>query len=138
MDDEVHHTTTTSGLVGGFHSVTLIEGSARRRRFSAEEKARIVAASLDPAVSVSAVARRHGINPNQLFMWRRLFRDAAARRRGEGDPAASGDPQPADKAEPQAPGDTIEIVVGRLTIRVRSGVNVPVLRRVLAAVESLR
>jgi transposase len=138
MNDEVHHTTDASGLVGGFHRVALIEGSARRRRFSADEKARIVAESLDPAVSVSAVARRHGINPNQLFMWRRLLRDAAARCRGEADTAAAGDARPDCKAEPQTAADTIEVVVGGLTLRVRSGVNVAVLRRVLAAVEDLR
>jgi transposase len=138
MDEEVHHTTNTSALVGGFHRIALIEGSARRRRFSAEEKARIVAESLDPAVSVSAVARRHGINPNQLFMWRRLFRDAAVCRRTDTDPRASEEPRPVGNTEGQSPADTIELVVGRLTLRVRSGVNVAVLRRVLAAVEGLR
>ena len=48
-----------------FHEVTVISGSVGRRSWPVEEKARIVAESLDPAVSVSAVARRYGLNPNQ-------------------------------------------------------------------------
>ncbi len=70
---QVHHMTDTKGA--GFHEVTVIDGSARRRSWSREEKARIVAESLDPVVSVSAVARLHGLNPNQLFTWRRQLRD---------------------------------------------------------------
>jgi transposase len=69
--EEVDHTTGPNGAAVGFHRIAVIEGSARRRRFSPEEKARIVAESLDPAVSASAVAQRHGINPSQLFTWRR-------------------------------------------------------------------
>ena len=41
-----------------------------RRRWSAEQKRAMVAETLEPGVSVSSVARRHGINPNMLFAWR--------------------------------------------------------------------
>ena len=75
---EVDHMTDTKAAV--FHDVTVIAGAARRRRRSREEKARIVAESLDPSVSVSAVARRHGLNPKRLYGWRRQFRDEAGRR----------------------------------------------------------
>jgi transposase len=44
----------------------------RRRRFSIEEKHAILAEASDPAVNVSAVARRHGLFPAQLYKWRRL------------------------------------------------------------------
>ena len=48
----------------------------RRRRFwSREEKLRIVAESREPGASVSLVARRHDVNANQVFTWRRLLRD---------------------------------------------------------------
>ncbi len=57
----------TNMIAPVFHEVAVIAGSARRRRWSSEEKARIVAESLDPVVSVSAVARKHVINPDQLF-----------------------------------------------------------------------
>jgi transposase len=46
----------------------------RRRRWSAEEKRRIIAESEAPGSSVSLVARRHDLNANQLFTWRRKFR----------------------------------------------------------------
>lgn len=48
-----------------------ILGRERRRQWSDEEKARIVAASFEPGVSVSWVARRHGVSPSQLFVWRK-------------------------------------------------------------------
>ncbi len=43
----------------------------RRRLWSAEEKRRIVAETLEPGASVSVVARRHDLNANMLFTWRR-------------------------------------------------------------------
>lgn len=52
------------------------EGSGRRRRrrlWSAEEKRRIVAETFEPGASVSIVARRHDVNANQVFSWRRRF-----------------------------------------------------------------
>ena len=50
----------------------VITSVQRRRRWSAAEKMRMVEESLEPGASVSLVARRHGVNPNQLFTWRRL------------------------------------------------------------------
>ncbi len=52
------------------------EGRARRRRrsWSEEEKRRIVAETRQPGASVSVVARRHDVNANQVFAWRRRFR----------------------------------------------------------------
>ncbi len=45
-----------------------------RRRRTAEEKRRIVEETLAPGASVSIVARRHDVNANQLFTWRRQYR----------------------------------------------------------------
>jgi transposase len=42
-------------------------GSGRRRRWTAEQKARIVAESYESGETVCAVARRHGLTPQQLF-----------------------------------------------------------------------
>ena len=50
--------------------------SGRRRR-SAEERQRIVEETLEAGSSVARVARRHGINANQVFQWRRLYRSGA-------------------------------------------------------------
>lgn len=43
----------------------------RRRRWSREEKEQIVAASFEPSVTASEVARRAGIHTSQLFRWRK-------------------------------------------------------------------
>jgi len=50
----------------------------RRRRWTEEEKRRIVAESEAPGSSVSIVARRHDLNANMLFTWRREFRQGEA------------------------------------------------------------
>src|SRR3954469_25259414 len=52
----------------------VLTGVEQRRRFSAEQKRRLVAETLRPGASVAAVAREHGVHPNQLFRWRRLAR----------------------------------------------------------------
>jgi transposase len=57
----------------------------RRRRWSDDEKARAVEASLDPGAVVSVVARQHGATPQQLFTWRR-----EARRRAQDGALAEG------------------------------------------------
>jgi transposase len=46
----------------------------RRKSYTLEEKQRLVAESYEPGVSVSLVARRHDINANLLFTWRRQMR----------------------------------------------------------------
>jgi transposase len=52
-------------------AIEVITSVERRRRWSAAEKERLVAASLEPSASVSAVAREAGIHPSQLYGWRR-------------------------------------------------------------------
>ena len=49
----------------------------RRRRWSEARKRRIVAESYQPGVSVSVVARRHDVNANRVFGWRRQYRELA-------------------------------------------------------------
>src|ERR1700704_2034904 len=56
-------------------------GTGRRRAWSAEQKARIIAESYESGERVSAVARRHGLTPQQLFGWRRDAQRAVVRRR---------------------------------------------------------
>ncbi|HVE49675.1 MAG TPA: IS3 family transposase [Casimicrobiaceae bacterium] len=52
-------------------------GAERRRRWSTQEKLAIVRETYEPGMSVSLVARKHGVNPNQLFHWRKLERIGA-------------------------------------------------------------
>ena len=50
-------------------------GTGLRRRRSAGERRRVVEETLEPGASVAKVALRHGVNANQVFQWRRLYRD---------------------------------------------------------------
>lgn len=52
-------------------AIEVITSVERRRRWSTAEKERLVAASLEPGASVSAVAREAGIHASQLYGWRR-------------------------------------------------------------------
>jgi transposase len=49
----------------------------RRRRWSVQEKAALVKETYEPRMSVSLVARKHGISASQLFNWRKLEREGA-------------------------------------------------------------
>ena len=56
---------------GAYRRIELITGAPRRRRWSAEEKARILAESFQPGARVSDVALRHGVNRGLVWSWRR-------------------------------------------------------------------
>jgi transposase len=106
-------------------------GTGRRRAWSAAEKARIVAESYASDDGVSAVARRHGLTPQQLFGWRRNRRppvdaDGPAFAPVIVDPDTAG------------PGGTpiIEIVMGAATVRVGPGIDAATLAKVLRAVRA--
>jgi transposase len=50
-------------------------GAAPRRRRSAVERRRVVEETLEAGASVARVALKYGVNANQVFQWRRLYRD---------------------------------------------------------------
>ena len=54
-----------------------VDGRRRRRRWSEARKRQIVTESYQPGVSVSVVARRHDVNANMVFSWRRQYRELA-------------------------------------------------------------
>ncbi|BDA82919.1 transposase (plasmid) [Aureimonas sp. SA4125] len=54
--------------------VEVINGAGGRRRWSADDKARILEETLVSGAAVSEVARRHGLLPQQIFGWRREAR----------------------------------------------------------------
>lgn len=91
-----------------------------RRRWSDEFKAQAIAAAMAPDVNVSALARRLGISPPQLFGWRRAFLKTQ-------DEATSAHPSP------QA---LTEIVIGDAIIRVRQDIGEADLRRIIRAVHT--
>jgi transposase len=115
-------------------------GSRRRRSYSLEEKLQLVAESYEPGASVSLVARRHDINANLLFTWRRQMRDPTPVRSPlELIPIeiVSAPPAPPAVAVEAAPGGMIEIILaGGVRVRVDAGVSEAALKRVLAAVKA--
>jgi len=56
-----------------FSKVEIISGVARRRRFTAEQKLAVVTETMQPGMSISYVARRHGLSPSLVFRWRQLM-----------------------------------------------------------------
>lgn len=56
-----------------YRRVEIITGTARRRRWSTQDKLRMIEDTLLPGESISVVARRHGVAPNLLYRWRRLM-----------------------------------------------------------------
>ena len=53
--------------------VEVMKGPAGRRRFTIDQKLAVVAESMQPGMSISYVARRHGLSPSLVFRWRRLM-----------------------------------------------------------------
>ena len=56
-----------------FSKVEVITGVARRRRFTPDQKLAIVGETMQPGMSISYVARQHGLSPSLVFRWRRLM-----------------------------------------------------------------
>ena len=69
-----------------YQRIELITGTARRRRWTTEQKLQIIEESYEPGESVSAVARRHGVAPNLLFRWRRLMSEGGVTAVGSDEP----------------------------------------------------
>jgi transposase len=65
--------------------VEIITSVQRRRRWAAAEKVWMVEETFEPGMTVSLVARRHGVAPNQLFTWRRLVVEGALTAAGSGE-----------------------------------------------------
>jgi transposase len=121
-------------------------GSGRRRAWSAEQKARILTESYESGDEVPAVARRHGLTPQQLFGWRRDVRRRSTRRQSNDAAKMSfapvlvetGGPQAGPPVAPSCPTatGTIEIALGAAVVRVSPGTDVATLTKVLRAVKA--
>ena len=113
-----------------FRRFEVITGVGRRRRWPEEEKARIVAESLDPATTSSAVARRYGLHASQLFIWRQQLQRQRWQLRGS--PAFVPVVLAAeDNAAPAEPAGRMEIALGPAVVQV--GVDVDAAARTTAA-----
>jgi transposase len=63
---------TSSRKKRDMETVEVITSVERRRRWSAQDKKAIVAEAEQPGMSISSIARKYGIHPNQVFHWRKL------------------------------------------------------------------
>lgn len=104
----------------------IFTGTGRRRSWSAEQKAQIIAESVAGRESVSAVARRHGLTAQQLFTWRRQARGLSV----------AGNDRLSFASVVVSP-VPIEIEFGGARIRVSSGSDAATLQAVLQAIKAV-
>jgi transposase len=113
-------------------------GAGRRRSWTADQKAEIVAESCAEGATVSAVARRHGLTAQQLFAWRRKAERGDTQSTIAGSMkfasiVVAGPSWQGPSRQERHPTPAIEVVVGALTVRVPVGVDLPTLQVVLRA-----
>jgi transposase len=134
-----------------YRRIEVITGQRRRRRWTAQEKARIVSESFEEGANISEVARRNGVVRGLLTVWRHKLAAAAGvsargfvpvRIASEGSPAMACEPGRVAAANTRLremaspPGQLrgmIEIEVSGARIRVEPGVDPTTLSTVLSA-----
>ncbi len=118
----------------------IITALERRRRWSREEKEQLVAASFEPGVTVSEIARSAGMHASQLFRWRKELCTRSDTSEPQFLPVqvmpteASVTPQaqlPVRRAGRPRKSSPIEIEIGGCRVRVDPDVDPHALRRVL-------
>lgn len=124
-------------------------GAGRRRVWTADDKAVIVAESFSGRETVCAVARRHGLSPSQLFAWRRLLRsDVTERAFPLFVPAVITAPVPAPVVAPMpkrrrsrrsSSGATaVELEIDGVAVKIAHGADAKVIAAVIDALKSAR
>jgi transposase len=105
--------------------VEILTGPVRRRRWSAEEKARIVEESLAPGARVAEVARRWQVCSQQVFTWRRAAYRAAQTAPTVPDfvPIMAETPTSASVVRAEATRPSIEVKLAGAVVRVASGMD---------------
>jgi len=124
--------------------IEVFTGAGRRRSWSGEEKAAIVAESYDAGETVCAVARRHGLTPQQLFAWRRLARRSgsvlptmfvpAVPERIEAEPPAAAIPP--RRARRRSKADGIELEIAGVEVRVGADAKPRAIEAVIRALKA--
>jgi transposase len=138
--------TEHSAITEPVRRLEVFTGAGRRRTWRDQDKARIVAEIATSGDSVCAVARRHGLSPQQLFGWRRQLRESEAGRSeadglqfvpavvDAGSSAVAQRRMPRSKVEAGA--GTIEVEIDGVTIRVGRGADAKTLMAVLRALKA--
>ena len=118
-----------------FRRVEVLTGTPRRRRWSDEEKAAIVAESEMPGAQASEIALRYGLRRNQLYGWRREFGSVANAMAEAGAPGPDFIPVVADDGSGAA---AVEIEIGGAIVRIRTGVELGLLGKVLRLLKAMK
>ncbi len=100
----------------------------KRRRWSLAEKLAVVAEASAPSTNLSAVARRHGISPTQLFRWRKSLDIGTSNK-----PSLLGD-SGVDQPQPQTIIE-IQLANGR-QVRVSQLIDADTLARIIKAIDT--
>jgi transposase len=126
------HKCSTSSVEVIEAQVTRLDASpaTARRRWSAAAKERIVAAASAPGANVSAIARTHGLTPQQVFTWRRQAVGKSRKEMG----AAAGPSFAVVAVDGEDAGGVVEIAVGEVTLRIGPMVPVARIKEILQAV----
>jgi len=126
----------------GYRRVEILTGPDRRRKWSDDDKARIVAEAAQPGVVVSEIARRWQVTPQQVFDWRRQARKALAAVLAPAEPAfvpivRVGPSVMSDPAAPSARSvPRIEVRLAGVELRVAPGTDAALLTMVLRAIRA--
>jgi transposase len=123
----------------GIRRLEVITGVGGRRSWSRDDKARIIAESFAARANVSAVARRYGLRPQQVYAWRRLAREGRLALPAEEEVGfvpviTTGGERPLAAASSRS--GVVEIEIGGAVIRVGAGVDTRLLCEVLRAVKA--
>jgi transposase len=106
--------------------MTLITGDERRRRWSEEDRVRILAAIAEPGAVVAEVARREDICTSLVYKWRREARRTASAGASEFSPVIiETPPRPSPTLPPSNGSDLGVIEVELKGVRVRIGADAP-------------
>jgi transposase len=123
----------------GYRRIEVLTGPGRRRKWSDDEKARIVAATLAPGAVVTEVARRWQVCPQQVFGWRREMRRGGSGAAPDFVPivseAPAGVPSPSPASSP-SPMPLIEVKLAGAVLRVPPGTDAALLTVVLRAIRA--
>ena len=139
----------------GAQRFEVFTGAGKRRDWPAEVKASIVAECFSCSEGVSAVARRHGLDPSQVYAWRRDFRD---RLEAEGvhipstgpqgaafvpaviEPGARPDPAPVHRARKRrrSKASAVELEIDGVAVKIGRGADAGVIAAVIEALKRTR
>jgi transposase len=126
----------------GYRRIEVLTGPGRRRKWSDDDKARIVAETAGPGAVVTEVARRWQVSPQQVFGWRRQARKALEAAAAPAEPAfvpVVPEPPVAEPAAATAPArltPSIEVKLAGAVLRVSPGTDVDLLTTVLRAIRA--